>query len=112
MSSPPPSKRQKTGTMEKTGTTGTKAKSGRKETVTKEKTGTEGTKEKKITRLYNQEGPTRKGDRMVVDRDDQLPEKANKLNHLAEIFWNAGCQTCTQIATEEQALKCFQYFLG
>jgi hypothetical protein len=91
MSSPPPSKRQKTGT---TGTNGRK-----------EKTGTEeGTKEMKTTQLYNQEGPTRKADTgMVVDRDDRLPEEANKLNLLAEIYWNAGCRTWAQIAAEEQA---------
>jgi hypothetical protein len=49
---------------------------------------------------------------MVVDRDGRLPEKANKLNLLAEIFWNAGCRTWAQIAAEEQALECFQCFLG
>jgi hypothetical protein len=40
---------------------------------------------------------------MVVDRDDRLPEEANKLNLLAEIYRNAGCRTWAQIAAEEQA---------
>jgi hypothetical protein len=40
---------------------------------------------------------------MVVDRDDRLPEEANKLNLLAEIYRNAGYRTWAQIAAEEQA---------
>ena len=40
---------------------------------------------------------------MVVDRDDRLPEEANKLNLLAKIYCNAGCRSWAQIAAEERA---------
>jgi hypothetical protein len=38
-----------------------------------------------------------------VDRDDRLPEEANKLNLMAEIYRNAGYRTWAQIAEAKNA---------
>jgi hypothetical protein len=59
--------------------------------------------EKKSTQLYNQLNPDRRQDTSkFVDRDDRLPEEANKLNLLAEAYCNAHCRTPKETETKEE----------
>jgi hypothetical protein len=67
--------------------------------------------EKKSTQLYNQLNPDRRQDTSkFVDRDDRLPEEANKLNLWADAFCNAGCRTPEEIAETKKQKKSTQLY--